>query len=436
MKSPLKRARFLICILLLTALAVPGAAMAEDIKIGVLFPLTGGAAAAGRELRSGAELALDIANNAMPDINMTMAKNAGIKSMGGSKITLIFKDHEGNPTLGADLAKKLILDDKVHGLMGAYHSSVTKAVSAVAEQYGIPLINDSSTSPELTKQGYKWFWRTTPHDVYFTKDLFEFLKGMTEGKVKGLAAVPKKDIANLASACEKTEWGAAVSELIEKFGKDYGFEVKKSILYAAKATDLSSEVRSLIAVKPDAMLFASYTSDAILMMKTLKDQKAAPKLLWGQNAGFEVPEFVSTLGDTTIGSLTRTVFIPKIAQVKPLAAKVNAMYKTKTGNDLSGASARSFTGLQAWVHVLEKAGSAKPADIQKAANSIEIPGDELVVPWQGIKFATSGDDIGQNTLGMGLIGQYQKAAGGKIDLEIVYPFNVATANMIYPFPKF
>lgn len=436
MKSPLKRARFLFCILLLTALAVPGAVTAEDIKIGVLFPLTGGAAAAGRELRAGAELALDIANNPMPDINMTMAQNAGIKSMGGSKITLIFKDHEGNPTLGADLAKKLILDDKVHGLMGAYHSSVTKAVSAVAEQYGIPLINDSSTSPELTKQGYKWFWRTTPHDVYFTKDLFEFLKGMTEGKAKGLAAVPKKDIANLASACEKTEWGAAVSELIEKFGKEYGFEVKKSILYAAKATDLSSEVRSLIAVKPDAMLFASYTSDAILMMKTLKDQKAAPKLLWGQNAGFEVPEFVSTLGDTTVGSLTRTVFIPKIAQVKPIAAKVNAMYKAKTGNDLSGASARSFTGLQAWVHVLEKAGSLKPADIQKAANAIEIPGDELVVPWQGIKFAVSGDDIGQNTLGMGLIGQYQKGADGRIDLEIVYPFNVATANMIYPFPKF
>jgi branched-chain amino acid transport system substrate-binding protein len=424
-------------LVLVAALVLPSALFAaDDIKIGVLFPLTGGAASAGRELRSGAELALEIINNPMPDINMTMAKNAGIKSMGGAKITLIFKDHEGNPTLGADLAKKLILDDKVHGLMGAYHSAVTKAVSAVAEQYGIPLINDSSTSPELTKQGYKWFWRTTPHDVYFTKDLFEFLKGMTEGKVKGLSAVPKKDILNLASACEKTEWGAAVSELIEKFGKDYGFAVKKSILYAAKATDLSSEVRSLIAVKPDAMLFASYTSDAILMLKTLKDQKAAPKLLWGQNAGFEVPEFVNTLGETAVGSLTRTVFIPKIAQVKPVAAKINAMYKAKTGNDLSGASARSFTGLQAWVHVLEKAGAVKPADIQKAANSIQIPAEELVVPWGGIKFSTSGEDIGQNVLGSGLIGQYQKGKDGKIDLEIVYPFNLATANMIYPFPKY
>ena len=437
MKSRSRSARMLLGIFLVAALVLPSVlSAAEDVKIGVLFPLTGGAASAGRELRAGAELALEIANNPMPDINMTMAKNAGIKSMGGAKVILIFKDHEGNPTLGADLAKKLILDDKVHGLMGAYHSAVTKAVSAVAEQYGIPLINDSSTSPELTRQGYKWFWRTTPHDIYFTKDLFEFLKGMTEGKVKGLPAVPKKDIMNLASACEKTEWGAAVSELIEKFGKDYGFEVKKSILYGAKATDLSSEVRSLTAVKPDAMLFASYGSDAILMMKTLKDQKAAPKLLWGQDAGFEVPEFVSTLGEITVGSLTRTVFIPKIAQVKPIAAKVNAMYKAKTGNDLSGASARSFTGLQAWVYILEKAGSVKPADIQKAANSIEIPGDELVVPWQGIKFATTGEDIGQNELGTGMIGQYQKDKDGNITMEIAYPFDVATANLIYPLKGF
>ena len=193
MRKSQKWAPLLLCILLLTALVLPSGVTAEDIKIGVLYPLTGGAAAAGRELRAGAELAAEIANSAMADINMTMAKNAGIKSMGGAKITLIFKDHEGNPTLGADLAKKLILDDKVQGLLGCYHSSVTKTVSAVAEQYGIPMINGSSTSPELTKQGYKWFWRTTPHDVYFTKDLFEFLKGLTEGKVKGIKAVPKKE---------------------------------------------------------------------------------------------------------------------------------------------------------------------------------------------------------------------------------------------------
>ena len=437
MRAILRCGFFLLSMVLIIGLVIPAGAFAEkEIKIGVIYPLTGGAAAAGRELRAGAELAAEIANNTMQDIDMTMAKNAGIQSLGGAKIKLIFKDHEGNPTLGADLAKKLILDDKVDGLLGCYHSSVTKTVTAVAEQHGIPMINGTSTSPALTKRGFKWFWRTTPHDVWFTKDLFEFLNGLTEGKVKGVQAVPKKDIMNLSSACEKTEWGSFVSELIQQFAKEYGYDLRKFMLYAKEAPDLSSEVRSLKASRADVMLFASYTSDAILMIKTLKAQKAQPKVIWGQDAGFEVPEFRATLGDSVVGILTRTVFLPQVVQVKEVAGQVNSLYKAKTGNDLTGASARSFTGLQTWVHVLENAASTEPAAIQKAANELNLPGNELVVPWAGIKFSTSGDEIGQNTLGSGLIGQYQKSADGQIVLEIVYPFDVASADMIYPFPKF
>ena len=437
MKSVLRFGAFFVGILaILVLLCPPGGFAAGEVKIGVIYPLTGGAAAAGRELRAGAELAAKIANSVMPDLPMTMARNSGIKSLDGAKIKLIFKDHEGNPTLGADLAKKLILDDKVDGILGCYHSSVTKTVSAVCEQYGVPMINGTSTSPALTKRGFKWFWRTTPHDRWFTKDLFELLKGLTEGKVRGVRAVPKKEIINVASACEKTEWGSHVSRLIASFAKEYGFNLRKSLLYAAKSADLSSEVRSLKASRADVLLFASYTSDAILMVKTLKAQRVRPKIIWGQDAGFEKPEFRSTLGDSIQGILTRTVFLPKVVQIKALAGKVNALYKAKTGNDLGGASARAFTGVQTWVHVLEKVGSTKPADIQGAANSINIPGSELVVPWAGIKFSTSGEELGQNVLGSGLIGQYQKGPDGKMGLEIIYPFDVASADMIFPFPGY
>jgi len=392
MRALLKVGKIVLGLLLVATLLLPAGALAvEEVKIGVIYPLTGGAAAAGRELRAGAELAAEIANSVMADLPMTMAQNQGIKSLGGAKITLIFKDHEGNPTLGADLAKKLILDDKVDGILGCYFSSVTKTVSAVAEQYGVPMINGSSTSPALTQRGFKWFWRTTPHDKWFTKDLFELLKGLTEGKVKGVPTIPKKEIMNLASACEKTEWGSHVSGLIGDFAKEYDFNLRKSLLYTAKSADLSSEVRSLKAARPDVMLFASYASDAILMVKTMKAQKVRTKIIWGQDAGFEKPEFRSTLGDDIVGILTRTVFLPKVVEIKKLSGQVNALYKKKTGNDLGGASARAFTGLQTWVHVLEKAGSTKPADIQRAANAIFIPGKELVVPWAGIKFVTAGD---------------------------------------------
>jgi branched-chain amino acid transport system substrate-binding protein len=437
MKKTLRYGLCVLSLMLVIGMIFPAGALAQKtIKIGVIYPLTGGAAAAGRELRAGAELAAEIANNAMADIDMTMAKNGGIKNLGGAKIELIFKDHEGNPTLGADLAKKLILDDKVDGILGCYFSSVTKTVSSVAEQHGIPMINGTSTSPPLTTRGFKWFWRTTPHDKWFTKDLFDLLNGLKEGKVRGVKAVPAEDLNTIASACEKTEWGSNVSLMIQDWASHYGYKVRKALLYAKESPDLSSEVRSLKAARPGAMLFASYTSDAILMVKTLRAQKVKPNIIWGQDAGFEKPEFRDTLGDSIIGIMTRTVFLPKVAELKKVSGQVNALYKAKTGNDLGGASARAFTGLQTWVHVLESAGSTKPADIQKAANELYIPGDELVVPWAGIEFSSSGDEVGQNVLGSGLIGQYQKGADGKISLEIVYPFDVASADMIYPFPQY
>jgi branched-chain amino acid transport system substrate-binding protein len=402
----------------------------KEVKIGVLYPLSGAAATIGRDLQRAAELTAEIINNKTPGVDMPMAQWGGIPNLGGAKIKLIFVDHRGEPDRGADLAKRLILDDKVVGLMGAYHSSVTKTVSAVAERYGIPMINDSSTSPELTKRGFKWFWRTTPHDDYFNRDLFELLKGLTEGKVKGVQAVPKDKLKNLAYACENTEWGSSVAKSLEGYAKEYGFTIVKGILYNANSPDLTSEAKTLATAKPDGMLFASYLSDSLLMIRTLKGMKAQTSFFWGQNAGFEMADFAKTLGTDIDGVLTRTVFIAKLTKVKKVAGQINALYKKKYGDDLTGATARSVVGVQTWASVLNKAGNTDPKAIQKACNEINIPANELVMPWAGVKF----DSTGQNVLGRGLIGQYQKTADGKIDLEIVYPFDLATANFIYPFP--
>lgn len=409
------------------------AVAADTIKIGAIYPLTGVAASAGKELRAGAELAAEIINDVVEGLDIAIAQNAGIQSLDGRKIELIFKDHEGDPTLGADLAKKLITDDKVVGMIGCWHSSVTKTVSAVCERYGVPMINDSSSSPSLTKRGFKWFWRTFPHDKWFVKDFFDFLTGMTEGKVRGVDAIPKEEIENLAAACERTEFGATNEEVIENFAEQYDFNLRKSLLYTAESADVSSEVRSLKAARPDVMLFVSYTSDAILFIKTMKAQKASPKIIWGQDAGFETPEFRETLGGDIEGILTRAVFMPKIAEVKKAAGQVNDLYNEKQGHNMSGASGRAFVGVQTWAHVLEEAGSTKPEDIQKTANAIHIPGEQLVLPWKGIKFATTGEEPGQNELGSGLIAQYQKGPDGEIEMEIVYPFDLATTDMIYPF---
>ncbi len=405
----------------------------KEIKIGVILPLSGPLAPIGKSLKEGAELAADIVNKKYPELEISIAKWEGIPNLGGAKIKLIFADSRGDPGWGAEQAKRLIEDEKVVGLMGAYQSAVTKTASVEAERAGIPFINPDSTSPDLTKRGFKWFWRVTPHETWFTKDLFDFLDGLVAGKAPGVKAVPKSELEPLAVAVENTEWGSASLAEIEKFAKERGWKIAEAFKYPHKAADLTSESRRLIASKAPTFLFAPYVADAILFIKTLKEMKASPRLIWGQDAGFIEADFYKTLGADVNGILTRDLFSPELSKVRPVSGKLNEMYKKMTGYDFSGSSARDFVGVQVWAHVLNNARSTTPEAIRKALNEIYIPGNELIMPWKGVRFGSPfPGDTQQNELGSGVINQYQGYPGGK--LHIVFPFEASTSKLIYPFP--
>ena len=134
-------------------------AQPKEVKIGVIYPLSGPVAHAGKMSKDAVSLCVDYVNNKYPELPIPIGKWEGIPGLNGAKIRLIFADHRGEPDRGADLAKKFILDEKVAGICGCYHSSVTKTVSTVCERSKIPMINPESTSPVLTKRGYKWFFR-------------------------------------------------------------------------------------------------------------------------------------------------------------------------------------------------------------------------------------------------------------------------------------
>jgi len=424
----------LICaVILIGVVPLAQASPPKEIKIGVVMPLSGALASTGKDLRGGYELAEDIINSKYPGLDIAIAGWEGIPNLGGAKIKLIFMDHRADPAIGADLAKRLIMDEKVVALLGCYNSSVTKTVSTVAEKYGVPMLNPNSSSPALTMRGLNWFWRVSPHDGSFTVDLFNFLKGLTEGKVRGVGKVPKEEINTLATAAENTEYGSAAKELIEEIAPEYGYQVLESFKYPHQAADLTSEAGRLMASGAKVYLFVPYISDAILYIRTLKSLKAAPNIIWAQDAGFINPDFPK-LGKDISGTITRSVFIPKMGEKKPTAAKINEIFKEKTGHDFTGASARSFTGTQTIAHVLNEAGSTDPKTLQKTLNEIRVPGKDLVVAWEGIEFgAARPGEKGQNILATGMIGQWQWKDGENV-LEVVYPFDLATADFIYPFP--
>jgi branched-chain amino acid transport system substrate-binding protein len=404
--------------LLVAALAsLPSPASAqEEVKIGVIYPLTGAAASTGLELRNAAQLAADLINGTDKSLGLPLAGAGGLPKLKGAKIRLVFADHQGNPQVGATEAERLITQEKVAALSGCYFSSVTATASQTAERYGVPFLNGESSSPALTQRGFKWFFRTTPHDELFVQNSFQFLKELEKKGHK---------VKRIAILAENTEFGTGAARLQEKYASENGYEVVAKVLYPPKTTQLTSEVQKLKAARPDAVMQSSYLGDAILSVKTYRDLGFVPTALVANDAGFNDSEFLKTVGKDGNGVISREVWALDLEKQKPVIGKANALLQSRHGVNFNGNSARAFTAVFALADAINRAGSTKPEAIQKALRETKIPGDQLIMPWGGIEF----DATGQNKLGAGIIVQVQD---GKY--ATVWPFDLASKPVTWPFP--
>jgi branched-chain amino acid transport system substrate-binding protein len=404
---------------MLMALAVPSAASAQtkEVVIGVLYAMTGPTAQIGIDAVNAIKVVQDIVNTQHSPINVPLGKGGGLPNLGGAKIRIVVVDHQGKPDLGLSEAERLITQEKVNALFGAYFSSVTNTASQVAERMGIPLMNADSSSPALTERGFKWFFRTTPHDGDFSLVMFDFMRDFEkEHNIK---------FKNVAILNEDTQFGSDSAKVQEELAKRYGYEVVARIPFRTGTTSLDAEVGRLKAANADVLLPSLYTSDAILLTRTMRNLDYNSKLIIAQDAGYTDPKFIAEMGKDAVDAITRAPFSLDLAAKKPLIPVINDMFKKLGGRDLSDVSARAFTGFITLVDAINRAGSTDPAAIQKALQTTNIPPDQLIMPWTGVKF----DQKGQNSGARAILQQMQEGA-----YVTVYPFELATKDVIYPIP--
>lgn len=409
----------MLVVLFAAGLAGPPAAYAQkEVVIGGIWPLSGRLASLGKDIKAAVNLALDIINE-QHDLDLPLARTKGLPNLGGARLRIIFADHRGNPAQGRAEAERLITEKKVAVLTGSYHSSVTKTASAAAERYGVPFVNGESSSPTLTQRGFKWFFRTGPHDVTFSQNMLQI--------VKDLETKRGHKVATFAILSEDSEWGASAVKAEERFIKEFGYELVEKILYSRKTADLSAEVLRIKAKNPDVVIQNSYTPDAILSMKEYKRQNWLPKLLIAQDAGFVSSEFLNTMGADADYIMTRSAWGGlDMAEKLPLMRKVNELYRKRTGQDLDGVTARDFTVIFAIADAINRAGSTKPEAIRQALLKTNIPGSQLIMGWKGIRFDPK---TGQNVHAAGVI---QQRLGQK--WRTVWPLEVAPVKAKVPMP--
>ena len=389
-----KRILGLLCAASMSVI-LAGHASAQDktIKIGGIFPLSGNAASTGVHTKAALEVAMDIINNAHPELgNFPLAKNAGLAGLGGAKVEVVFADNQGSPATGQNQALRLITEEKVVALTGAYQSGITLTASAISEKYGIPFLNGESVAANLTERGFKWFFRTTPVASDFAKIYFDFLKDMK-------AAGAKTD--TVALVHDNTEYGTSVATVITSVFKENGQNAPIDVAYAPNATDVQAQVLQLKEKKPDVVIMISYTSDAILFAKTMQSLDYKPAMLIADDAGYSDPSFIKAVGKISQGAFNRSSW--SVGPAGSPTALIADMYKKKSGDEMDDTAARQMQGFFVLCDAIDRAGSTDPAKIQAALKATDLKPDQLIMGYKGVKF----DDKGQNILAAGVMIQLQ-----------------------------
>ncbi len=394
-------------------LPIAARAQTSEVVIGVTYPLSGANAQIGVDAQHAYGTAADIINN-KHDFDLPLAKEAGLPGLGGAKVRLVFADHQGDPQKGRAEAERLITQEKVCAVIGSYQSSVAVTISQTCERYQIPFVSADNSSPSLHTRGLKFFFRAAPHDEMFSKAMFDFYDAM---KKKGTK------IETLALFHEDTIFGTDSANAQTKLANELGYKIVADIKYRANSPSLSAEVQQLKVANADILMPSSYTTDGILLVKTMAELGYKPNAIVAQAAGFSEKALYDAVGDKLNGVITRGSFSLDLAAKRPMVGKINAMFKEKSGKDLNDNTSREFMALIVLADAINRAKSTEGEKIRAALAATEIPGEQTIMPWKRVKF----DEMGQNNDADPVLLQY---IGGKF--VTISPPQAAVAEATWP----
>ncbi|CAN5192574.1 ABC transporter substrate-binding protein [soil metagenome] len=402
------------------ASGAPAESFPKEIVLGAVYPLSGSQAPTGLDLKNGIDLAVELINTGNKDFDLPLVKDGGgLRNLGGAKLRILFGDSQADPQKGQAETERLISSENVTAMLGAYNSAVTATASQAAERLQVPFVNAESSSPTLVTRGFKWFFRSTPDDSMFAENFFQFLDDVAKRS-------PDKVTKKVSILHTDDLFGSDVNKFSRQFAEKYRYEVLTSAAYKAATPDLTSEIQRIKASGASILIQASYLPDATLAIRGMKQQNVNFQGILGMNAGFVDTQFIPNLGKDADGLLSREVWAKDLGTKKPLVRQVNDLFRSKYGTDMNGSSARAFTGVFVLADAIDRARSVDPVKIQGALAQTDIPGSQIIMPWDGVKF----DQTGQNTKGRGIMVQIQNG-----QYATVWPTELASKDLIWPLPE-
>ena len=294
MKSRAMKSVLAACALVFSGLAGTAQAL-DEVRIGAILPMTGGAASYGQWMRQGMDIATD-------EINAEWG--------GSPKLTVIYEDSRTNPKDAVQAMNKLVSVDKAQVIMTTL-TGVTKALAPIATQNQV-VLTTSATLPGLTEESEYLFRNSTNLGSEISR-LVEFAS-----KRYGTAAV-------LAVNLEWAQWGR--DAFVRGF-EEAGGKVVADQSFPPEATDVRAQLTRIKAASPEVLLVLAYKTTGVALKQA---RELGIEAQFIGTLDFELPEVIEIAQEAANGSVyTKAAFDPESPGSEVTQAYV-AEYQRRNG---------------------------------------------------------------------------------------------------------
>jgi branched-chain amino acid transport system substrate-binding protein len=269
-------------------------------KIAFLGALTGSAANLGVNIEQGYELAIKQYNE----------KN------GADCVTVAKFDTQGDPAVAPGVARQLVTDQKIIGVVGLPFSGESEAANPILSDAGIPNISPSATRPSLSTKGWKTFHRAVANDdnqgpaaAAYIQDVLKpqkvFVADDQSAYGAGLADVVRSKLGTMVVATDKT-------------GAD------------GKQTDFSATVQKVVSSGATVMFYGGYYANGGLIRKQLTAAGWKGTLVGGD--GMKDPGLAKAAGNAAVtGSIVTCPCAPASKAGGTFVADYKKAWNTDAG---------------------------------------------------------------------------------------------------------
>lgn len=321
------------------ALALMGPALAADISIATIGPMTGQYASFGAQMRAGAE-------QAVADINAAGGVN-------GKMLKLIVEDDACDPKQAVAAAGKLA-SQKVALVAGHFCSGSSIPASSVYAEEGIVQISPASTNPKLTDE------RAGPN-------VFRVCgRDDQQGQVAGAYMATNFKGKKIAILHDKTAYGKGLADETKKYMNQAGLTEAMYEAYTAGEKDYTALVSKMKQANIDVAYVGGYHTEAGLIVRQMRDQGMKTQLISGD--ALVTQEYWQVTGAAGEGTLMTFSPDPRKSETaKDVVAKFRAKNIEPEGYVLY-----TYAAIQAWAQAAEAAKSEAAKEVIGKLNDMEF----------------------------------------------------------------